>query len=224
LVVAVLVGAYLLGGVPWSLIIGRRFFGVDLREHGSGNLGATNVFRVLGARAAVSTALLDVGKGSAAVGLARVLVRSSVVGTTAADWVAVGAMIAAVVGHSYSPYIRFRGGKGVATSGGGLLVLTPMVVLIELLVFVAVIATLRIVSLGSVVIALFYPVLVVWRYPGNTPLLVTSLFISVLVVWRHRSNIARIVRGEESKISIGRRGSALDQRPSENASDEGEPR
>lgn len=222
LVVGVIAGAYLLGGIPWSLIIGRKFYRVDLRKEGSGNLGATNVFRVLGARAAVGTALLDIGKGSAAVGLARLLVPASAYGATTADWVAVGAMMAAVVGHSYSPYIRLRGGKGVATSGGALLVMTPMVVLIELVLFAGVIAATRIVSLASVIIAIAYPLLVVWRYPGNAPFIVTSLAICGLVVWRHRSNIRRIVRGEESRISMSRRG-AGSSRPAP-AEDEGDQR
>ncbi len=208
LVALVLAGSYLLGAIPWALVVGKRFFGIDPREHGSGNLGATNVFRVLGARAGAATLLLDAGKGALAVGLARLLVPQRTFGVTAADWVAVGAMTAAVLGHAYSPYIRFKGGKGVATSAGALCVLTPLAVLIELLLFIAVVLSSRMVALGSVVAAVVYPFLVLWLYPGNVPITVTVFALATLVIWRHRANIVRIVRGEENKLSLSRRGVA----------------
>lgn len=228
LVGGVLIGAYLLGGVPWSLIIGRRFYGVDLRDQGSGNLGATNVFRTLGARAAIFTVVLDMGKGVAAVGLARLLISRADYGMTVSEWVAVGAVAAAVLGHSYSPYIKMRGGKGVATSAGGLLVLTPVALLLEVALFASVIAASKMVSLGSVIAAAVYPVLVAVLYPGNTPLLITVVVLASLVIWRHRGNIGRIVRGEESKISIRQRGSALAERVNDadegaTSQDEGDP-
>lgn len=207
-IAGVLVVSYLLGGIPWSLIVGRCFYGLDLREHGSGNLGATNVFRALGARAAVSTLLLDALKGSIAVVIAGFVVSSSAYGVAAHEWTRVAAMLAAVAGHSYSPYIRLRGGKGVATSAGALLVLTPAAFAIELAVFLSVVVATRMVSLGSVIVAVLYPGLVLWLYPGNTPLLVTVCVLAGLVVWRHRSNLVRIARGEERKISIRRRGEA----------------
>jgi glycerol-3-phosphate acyltransferase PlsY len=207
-ITGVLVVSYLLGGIPWSLIVGKRFYGVDLRELGSGNLGATNVFRALGARAAISTLLLDALKGSVAVVIAGAIVSVGSYGATAHEWTRVAAMLAAVAGHSYSPYIRLRGGKGVATSAGALVVLTPIAFAIELVVFVTVVAASRMVSLGSLVAAALYPALVLWLYPGNTPLLVTVCVLAVLVVWRHRSNLVRIAKGEESKISLRRRGEA----------------
>ncbi|HET6351191.1 MAG TPA: glycerol-3-phosphate 1-O-acyltransferase PlsY [Coriobacteriia bacterium] len=208
LVALVLVGAYLLGAIPWSLVVGKRFYGIDPREHGSGNLGATNVFRVLGARAGGATLVLDAGKGALAVGLAKLLVSSQAFGVTAADWVAVGAMAASVLGHAYSPYIGFKGGKGVATSAGALAVMTPLGLVIELAVFAAVIATSRIVSLGSVVVAITYPILVLMMYPDSLPTIVTVFALAALVLWRHRTNIVRIVRGEENKLSFSRRGAA----------------
>lgn len=207
-IAGVLVVSYLLGGIPWALLVGKRFYGVDLRERGSGNLGATNVFRELGARAAISTLLLDAFKGSVAVIIAGFVVSVGSYGATAHDWTRVAAMLAAVAGHSYSPYIRLRGGKGVATSAGALFVLTPAAAAIELLVFVGVVTASRMVSLGSVIVAALYPALVLWLYPGDTPLLVTICVLAGLVVWRHRSNLVRIARGEERKISIRRRGEA----------------
>lgn len=198
--------AYLVGGVPWALVVGKRLHGVDLREHGSGNLGATNVLRTLGVRAAAITLLLDAGKGAFAVLFAGVLVPADSWSGTAHEWTRVAAMISAVMGHSYSPYIRLSGGKGVATSAGALFVLTPLAALIELGIFALIVATTRIVSLGSVVIAVVYPLLVLWLYPGDTPILTTITCLAALVLWRHRSNIVRILRGEERKISVPGRG------------------
>ena len=184
------------------------FRSIDPREHGSGNLGATNVFRVLGARAGGMTLALDAAKGALAV-LVSTLVVTDALGAAARDWTAVGAMMFAVLGHAYSPYIGFKGGKGVATSAGGLLVLTPLAVAIELLLFVAVTATTRMVSLGSVVIAIAYPVLVFVLYPWSPSLMTVSVVLAALVLWRHRTNIVRIARGEESRVSLSRRGQAL---------------
>lgn len=208
-VIGVLLVAYLLGAIPWALIIGKRFFQIDPRDHGSGNLGATNVFRVLGARAGIATLLLDAAKGAVAVVVARLVVPPEVVGQTASDWVALGAMVFAVLGHSYSPYIGFKGGKGVATSAGALFVLTPMAALIALIIFIGVVTVFRMVSLGSIVLALVYPALVIWLYPDNPPLQIVIFLLAAVVLWRHRGNVVRIARGEERKISLSKRGEAL---------------
>lgn len=204
--VAALAIAYLLGGIPWALIIGKRFYQLDLREHGSGNLGATNVFRVLGAKAAIGTLLLDAAKGSVAVVAAGLLVPDSY--GVIHEWARVAGMAAAVAGHSYSPYIKLRGGKGVATSAGALFVLTPAAATISLAIFIVVVGVWRMVSLGSIVVAIAYPILTLVLYPGNVPIIVTVFGLAALVLWRHRSNMVRIVRGEESKVSFSKRGSA----------------
>ena len=203
-VIAVLAAAYCLGAIPWSLIIGKRFFGVDLREMGSGNLGATNTFRNLGYRAGAAALLLDVGKGALAVTIAEVAVSAAWFGADVHSWVRVGAMLGAALGHSYSPYIRLRGGKGVAVSAGALFVLTPLAAVFELALFATVIALTRFVSLGSIIIAVVYPVLVVLLYPRDPALLVTIILLAALIVFRHRSNIVRIVRGEEPRLSFAR--------------------
>lgn len=205
---ATLVVAYLLGGVPWALIIGKRFYGIDVRSHGSGNLGATNVFRALGAKPAIATLLLDAAKGAAAVGLAAWFVSAATYGGTARTWAMIGATMAAMLGHSYSPYIGFRGGKGVATAAGAVLVLTPQPWAVLLAVFLVVFFATRIVSLGSIVIALGYPVMCFVFYPGDWTIIGFSCVAACLVVWRHRANIVRIWRHEESKIAFGGRGSA----------------
>jgi len=204
--VVVVAAAYLLGGIPFALIIGLRFYDIDVRKHGSGNLGATNVFRALGAKAASATLLLDALKGSAAVGLAYFIFSGN--SDLLREWAMIAATIAAVAGHSYSPYIRFSGGKGVATAAGALLVLTPAPWPFLLGTFVIVVVLSRMVSLGSVIIAVMYPLLCLFFYPGDWPLIGFSFGIAALVLWRHRTNIVRIVRGEESKISLSGRGSA----------------
>jgi len=203
---AVVAVAYLLGGIPFALIIGLRFYNIDVRKHGSGNLGATNVFRALGAKAASATLLLDLLKGSAAVGFAYVVFAGQT--DLLREWAMIAATIAAVAGHSYSPYISFSGGKGVATAAGALLVLTPAPWPILLGTFIIVVLLSRIVSLGSVIIAVEYPLLCLLFYPGDWPIIGFSFGIAALVIWRHRTNIVRIVRGEESKISFRGRGSA----------------
>lgn len=204
-----LAAAYFLGAVPFALIVGKRFYGVDLRQEGSGNLGATNVLRTLGVKAAIATAVPDVLKGSAAVLLAGSIVPASGTGGMPAhEWTQVAAMLAAVAGHSYSPYIKLRGGKGVATSAGGLAVITPLAFVVEVLFFVGVVWASRMVSLGSLLVAATYPLLVLWWYPADVPKMVTITVLALLVVWRHRSNIGRIARGEERKLSVGRGGAA----------------
>ena len=197
-----LVVAYLLGAVPWSLVIGKRFYHTDVREHGSGNLGATNVLRVLGWKAALATFVLDVAKGVVAVGVAWWLVDTATYGPLANEWAMIGATFAAIAGHSYSAYIGFTGGKGVATAAGGLLVLTPLAWPVLLVSWIIVFAIWRIVSLGSVVIAVEFPLLVVLLYPGDVPRITLAVLAAGLVIWRHSANIRRIVRGQEPRLSL----------------------
>ena len=205
---AAVVAAYLLGAIPWALVVGKRFYGIDVREQGSGNLGATNVMRVLGWKAALATLLLDIAKGALAVLVAWALVPVARFGSSANEWAMIAATMAAILGHSFSPYIGFKGGKGVATAAGALLVLTPLVWPILLVSFLVVLLVGRMVSLGSIVIAAEYPVLVWFLYPGDWPRLALAVVAAGLVIWRHSANIKRIVRGEESKISLSSAGFA----------------
>jgi glycerol-3-phosphate acyltransferase PlsY len=206
-----LLGAYLLGGVPWALVIGQGIYQVDVRRAGSGNLGATNVMRVLGWKAALATFLLDVAKGALAVLLAAFLVSVAMYGHQAHEWAMLLATLAAIAGHAFSPYIRFRGGKGVATAAGALLVLVPLAWLFLLVTWLAVVAVWRMVSLGSVVIAVEFPLLVAWLYPADWPLLGFAIAAGAFVIWRHSANIRRILAGQESTISF-RRSSAGEQK------------
>lgn len=202
-----MVVAYLAGSVPWALVVGKRFYDVDLRERGSGNLGATNVYRILGWKAGLAVALLDIAKGSVAVGVAWFL-SPYPFGSHANDWVAICATICAMLGHSYSPWAKMRGGKGVATAAGGLLLVTPLAWPVLFLSFVLVVAVTRIVSLGSILIAIEFPLLVLALYPDRTPIVWMSFAAAALVVWRHRSNIARMARREEPRVSFSQRAAA----------------
>jgi acyl phosphate:glycerol-3-phosphate acyltransferase len=207
-IAAVVTAGYLIGGIPWALIIGRGFYGIDVRDYGSGNLGATNVFRALGAKAAIATLVLDIGKGAVAAGLGWWLIPTAVFGEAAHTWAMIAGTMAAIVGHSYSPYAKLRGGKGVATAAGALLVLTPYPWPFLLGTFAVVVAVTRFVSLGSVVVAVEYPILCAVFYPGNWIILGFACAAAGLVIWRHRANIDRIIHGQEPKISFSGRGSA----------------
>ncbi|MBA4371083.1 MAG: acyl-phosphate glycerol 3-phosphate acyltransferase [Coriobacteriaceae bacterium] len=204
-IVAALAAAYLIGGVPFALIVGKLGYRTDVREHGSGNLGGTNVYRVLGWKAGLLTALGDIAKGAVAVFLAR-LVAPPGLSAAGVDWVSLGAAVAAIAGHSYTPYAGFRGGKGVATAGGTIIVLTPLTFPVLVVTFVAVIALSRYVSAGSVTAAAVYAPLVALLYPGRVPLIVFAGGAAALVIFRHISNVRRILRGEERRIEWTPRG------------------
>jgi glycerol-3-phosphate acyltransferase PlsY len=194
-----LVLAYLVGATPTSYLVARLVYGVDLRNHGSGNLGATNVFRVLGWRAAVPVGLFDVAKGWAPAALFPRWDQAP-----EPEWaLAYGA--AAIVGHVFSVFVRFRGGKGVATSAGVFTALAPWATLAALVVWVAAVAASRIVSLGSLLAAVTLPVAVYWT---DEPMVTFWLAVglAIFVIYAHRSNIGRLVRGEENRF--GGKGSA----------------
>ncbi len=201
-----LVVSYLLGAIPFALIVGKVFYDVDLRDRGSGNLGATNVFRVLGWKAGLAVLILDIAKGAVAVAVGY-LVHLVGMGPQAQDWLLITAALAAVAGHSYSPYIKLRGGKGVATAAGALLVVTPLAWPFLLVTFLIVGFASRMVSLASITTAVVFPFLCLWLYSDHLPIVGMSFAASALVLWRHRSNMGRIVKGEEAKL--GRSADAL---------------
>jgi glycerol-3-phosphate acyltransferase PlsY len=198
-IAGVIAVAYLVGGIPFGVVIGRRFFGVDVSQHGSGNTGATNVFRQLGWKAALPAALLDIAKGALPTLLA-IWLADPRWGVEWADWFAIAAGMAAVLGHMYSPYRGLRGGKGVATAAGVIIVLEPLVIVILLATFVGLIAVFRIVSVASVLAAIEYPVLVWLLYAARPAFVLFAVAAATAVVWAHRSNIRRIFQGEEPRI------------------------
>lgn len=203
-VFATVVCAYALGSIPFAVIVGKIFWGEDIRDLGSGNAGATNVLRVFGPAPGFGVLGLDAAKGAAAVALASVLAPAQW-GATGRDWMLIAAAFVAIAGHSFSPFLGFSGGKGVATAAGGILIVAPTAVAILAVTFVIVVAIWKMVSLGSVVIAAVFPFLMAALYPSHPALTFFAGVAAVLVIWRHRANIGRIIHGEEAKITFKRR-------------------
>ena len=189
-------GAFVLGSIPTGYLVARAK-GVDIRQHGSGNIGATNVFRTLGKPLGIFVFLVDALKGFAAVWLAAQFGDGS-------EWAGIVAAVAVIAGHNYTPWLGFKGGKGIATSAGVLLALMPWAVLAIAVVWVLVFKISRYVSLASICAAAALPVAVglLWfsGCGGNGPLLAFSLAISALAIWRHRTNIQRLRAGTESRF------------------------
>lgn len=194
--------SYLLGSVPFGLVIAQLSGGLDVRKAGSGNIGATNVARVVGPAAGMFTLLLDAAKGWAAVWLAGRF-------THGEASVMVLAGFFAMLGHCFPVWLRFRGGKGVATAAGVFAAFCPTAMLAALILFLLVVGFWRYVSLGSLAAAAAIPLLVylLWAPHFAPPASVTtaSLAIAALVVYQHRGNIARLARGEEPKFSLGKK-------------------
>lgn len=194
-----LVLAYLIGATPTSYVIGKMFHGIDLREHGSGNLGATNALRVLGARSAVPVVIVDMAKGFLPAWLF-----ADLAGVGFGWTLAFGS--AAILGHMFSVWVGFKGGKGMATSAGVFLALAPWAVLGGLLVWLTITFLTGYVSLASIAAALVAPPLVALTpHSGGNALLWFTLGLAVVVMWAHRANIGRLLRGEENRF--GKRGS-----------------
>jgi glycerol-3-phosphate acyltransferase PlsY len=201
--VAYLLLAFLAGSLPFGLWIARLARGVDVRAHGSGNIGATNVLRVAGIGWGILALALDIAKGWVAVALLPAALGLAGVGE-GGRWPVAGAVVA-TGGHVFSPWVGFRGGKGVATFIGAALALSPAAAWIAIAGFVVAVALGRYVSVGSIVMAALFPlaVLVVVRTPQRAPIALAGAALAILIAWRHRANWARLARGEESKL--GRR-------------------
>lgn len=188
-----LVISYLLGATPTSYLVARRVRGIDLREHGSGNLGATNAFRVLGWKAATPIFIVDIFKGWLPAALFPLWD-----GATGWGWpLAYGA--AAIVGHVFSIYVGFRGGKGVATGAGVFLALAPIAVLAGLVVWLLLVFATGYVSLASIMAAIVLP-LIVLLMQGANPVFYLSLALAAFVIYAHRANVRRLLRGEEHRF------------------------
>lgn len=187
--------AYLIGGIPVGLVVGLAR-GVDVRRVGSGNIGATNVIRGVGAGLGALVFIIDVLKGVAAVSLARAL--------GAEDWLVGMAGLFAVLGHSYSPYLAFKGGKGVATSLGVALGLSWLPALIAFGLWLVVVLPTRYVSLGSIIGAAAMPVLLYVFQPGQPDLVVPMAALAIIVIGRHNENIERLLRGQEHRFGAPR--------------------
>ena len=193
--------SYLIGALPSSVWIGLRFFNTDVREHGSGNAGATNTFRVLGKKAGIPVLLLDVLKGFLAVNL--VWYTSYVPFTEIYINLQLTFGIAAVLGHVFPVYVGFRGGKGVATLLGFMIGVFPEAALISIVVFVLTLLFSKYVSLSSIFAGLFFPFGVYYLSDNIVPtMMIFSIFVPILLIATHQRNIERLVRGDENKVRL----------------------
>ena len=193
-----LVLGYVMGALPNGVWLGKYFKNIDIREHGSKNSGATNAYRVLGPKYGIMVLILDVLKGFLPPFLA------SRFGVSGNILLVIGVL--AIVGHSLSFFLNFKGGKGVATSLGVFLFLIPNVTLALLIIFILVVYFTRYISLGSIIAAAALPILTAFspiiNNVGRTPLIIMTLLIGAFVIWRHRTNITRLMNGTENKFKL----------------------
>lgn len=190
--------AFLLGSIPTSYLVGRLVAGIDLRQHGSKNLGATNVFRVLGWKYAVPALLLDAAKGT----VAAVLV-SRLAGQQ--PWLPLLVGSAAVLGHVFSVFLKFKGGKGVATAAGVVAGVAPIPIAVCAILWLVIVLASGFVSLGSVIASLAFPIATRILNPSDPYTFVAGIALSLLIVYTHRANIRRLLDGTESRFGHGRK-------------------
>lgn len=222
--------SFLIGSIPFGLLLGKTK-GIDIREHGSGNIGSTNVFRTLGKKSGIICLILDLLKGFLPVfltiNLCRIEGTNPLLGVEFltnlstplpkpeqffVQSIQVLTALAAILGHNYSPWINFKGGKGIATTGGALLALMPAAVVILVLIFIVVTRITKYVSLGSIATGIALPIITglgsyyhiqkgdIPQGAWNKPLFIFSVVAGVLAVWKHRTNIARLRAGTEHRI------------------------
>lgn len=197
--------AYFIGAIPTAVWFGKLVHGVDVREHGSGNPGATNTFRVLGKRAGTIVMLVDIAKGLLATFIATVMLKMGVIPE---DKLIITKLIygmIAVFGHIFPIFIRFKGGKGVATLLGMMIGIEPMVALFSSLIFLAILLTTKYVSLSSMFGALSFPLMLIFipRFKTGEPILVMfGFFLALVVIWSHHKNVKRLIQGEENKTHL----------------------
>ena len=184
--------AYLAGSIPFGVVVGKVFYGVDVREHGSGNVGTTNVFRVLGKKAGAVVMVCDILKGYIPAAIAAALFT---------PWAAIFIAAAPVVGHIYSIFLKGRGGKGIATGAGVVLALVPLAFIIIFATWIALILLTRYVSLASLVAAVLVPVLTI-AFDEPLPYQIAGVLVAILVWWAHRGNIRRLLAGEENRVKL----------------------
>lgn len=199
--------AYLLGAIPSAVWYGQAYFGIDVRQHGSGNAGATNTFRVLGKKAGIIVLFIDILKGWTATMLANILFYLGAIEDSQLLTFKLLLGIVAVLGHLFSIFVKFRGGKGVATSLGMVLAMNPEVALVCIGIFVVILLVSEYVSLSSLVAAFAFPITMILGVfgPPNPILIAFGFLIFGIVVVAHRANIKRLFNGTESKINIWKR-------------------
>ena len=199
--IVTLVIAYLLGSIPTGFLVAKAR-GIDIRTQGSGNIGATNVFRILGKTAGILVLLADAAKGWLAVSVVANWVggwSNPAASPVASEWLSLGAGVAAILGHNYTCWLHFKGGKGIATSAGVLVALVPAALLIVLGIWIVVFAVSRYVSLASICAALALPFAAWLHHESGTIIIVTSA-LAALAIYKHKANIKRLMNGTENRI------------------------
>ncbi|MEQ8928193.1 MAG: glycerol-3-phosphate 1-O-acyltransferase PlsY [Fulvivirga sp.] len=197
--------AYLLGSIPTAVWLGRSMYGIDVREHGSGNSGATNTFRVLGKRAGIIVMLADIIKGMVATSVAILLFNLNFIEEQNLVTAKLILGVIAVTGHIFSAFLNFKGGKGVATLLGMMVAIHYEVALLCIVVFIITLLVSKYVSLASIISALAFPTFLLFipRFKTNEPLLIIfGFFLFIVIVWTHNKNIKRIADGEENKTYL----------------------
>ena len=202
--VTVLIGSYFLGSIPFGYLAGR-LAGIDIRQAGSGNVGATNVVRVLGKRYGYPVFALDFLKGFGAVKISMLMAPGRPPEWNSSEIVGILAAMSSILGHLYPPWLKFKGGKGVATSAGALLALTPVATLIGVAIWIIVFWLTRYVSLASITATVVLPIVILVVSPrdqnNRKPLVYSSACVAAVVIWRHRSNLSRLMRGTEPRFT-----------------------
>jgi glycerol-3-phosphate acyltransferase PlsY len=198
--------AYLIGSIPTAVWVSKRIYGLDIREHGSGNAGATNTFRVLGKKAGIGVMIVDMLKGFAAVQLSHL--SGFDWGTTQIVNLQIGLGLCAVVGHIFPIWAGFRGGKGIASLFGMILAIHPIVAISLVAVFLLMLFLTRYVSLSSMAASVAFPVLILFIFKDQAPEMSYKLFAiatACMVVLTHHKNISRLIAGNESKVKLIKR-------------------
>jgi len=194
--------SYLLGSIPTAVWIGKAWYNVDVREHGSNNAGATNTFRVLGKKAGIVVLSVDVAKGVLATVVPFVVVAILKNLEGSMEFLRIEAAVLAIVGHIFPVFAQFRGGKGVATSLGVVVGIQPLAAAICIGLFMIVFISSKYVSLGSISAALLFPVTVFFLEPGSVIIFWFSVVLSGGVIFAHKKNIVRLMNGTESKMNL----------------------
>lgn len=201
MIAGLIILAYLIGSIPTAVWIGKRFYGIDVREFGSGNAGATNTFRVLGRKAGIPVLIIDILKGSTAVALS--YLSAYVPQSFEFINLQLGLGVAALVGHIFPVFAGFRGGKGVATILGIVVCILPLSTCVSLCVFLIVLFSSRIVSLASMLAGVAFPIVLSLVFANQNPILTAfSIVVAILLIITHRKNIVRLYNKQESKIQL----------------------
>lgn len=200
----VAIGAYLLGSIPFGYLLLRVFRGTDVRATGSGNIGATNVARSAPGLG-VLTLVLDAAKGFAAVFIAMWLATAHLLGAHNPALIAASSAVFAILGHVFPVWLRFKGGKGVATGVGSFLALAPKAVLVVLVIFAAIVMAFRYISLGSIIATAAFPVFAYLLYGQTNPAVLAAMIgAAALIILKHHQNIRRLLSGTEHRFSLKR--------------------